>query len=106
MLFQKQLSNSDNRNSLDYESKVYAISNEGGNVKYHVNEAANSQNNSQAPVMKQPGFATTSLNLTTSDGLIATGNTSTTRSVRNTSVELPLSVLNAALLTTSQGQGR
>jgi hypothetical protein len=34
---EKSNENAENQKELDYESKVYAISNEGGNVKYHVN---------------------------------------------------------------------
>jgi hypothetical protein len=83
-LFNENLNNNSNRNSEDlddfsYESRVYAISNEGGNVKYHVNN--NFIPSSSSVEQTAPTIVQTSTNIT--------------KLVRNNpNVELPLSVLN------------
>ena len=90
----------------DYESKVYAISNEGGNVKYHVNELTNNKK----PTNQQQQFLLTSLNLNQSSSSLPSltngsslnnslnTNGSTSKLIKNPNVELPLSVLNASTL--------
>ena len=99
------------QNELNYESKVYAISNEGGNVKYHVNDAINKQANSgsAASTPNQQLFLLTSLdqsalpaNASASTNNLSSNN-SVTKPLRNANVELPLSILNAASLS-NQGQ--
>lgn len=82
-------SSSSSENSLNYESKVYAISNEGGNVKYHVNESmTNKSINSTHNNSSQQMFMLTSLDQSLNN----------TKPLRNANVELPLSILNAASL--------
>jgi hypothetical protein len=66
-----------NTSLADYESKVYAISSEGGNVKYHVNEQQQQQQ-SRVKTESLPANAA--------------------RSLKNSIAELPLSILNAASL--------
>jgi len=75
-----------NASLVDYESKVYAISNEGGHVKYHVNEQ---QRESRTKTESIPTNAVLNAN---------TANGTTTKSLKNTIAELPLSILNAASL--------
>ena len=95
-----------------YESKVYAISNEGGFVKYHVNEQGK-----QVTVggqQQQQHFLLTSLNSTeglnlpsrnaASSNSSANASNSTTKPLRNPNIELPLSILNPSALV-NQGQG-
>lgn len=82
------------------ESKVYAISNEGGNVKYHVNDPSAASSTSQSANRansKQAGNEKTFL-LTSIDQSIPN------RPLKNVNIELPLSILNAASLA-SQGSG-
>ena len=53
-----QVEDDEQSNASNYESKVYAISNEGGNVKYHVN---NSNSVSASVPNQQQTFLLTSL---------------------------------------------
>ena len=56
-----QTDEDDHLNSSSYESKVYAISNEGGNVKYHVNAANLQTNSASSAPSQQQTFLLTSL---------------------------------------------
>ena len=78
----------------DYESKVYAISNEGGNVKYHVNEASKNTTSSSNQQLMLVTMLTSPENSTNS----AASTSSASKPLRNSNVELPLSILNAATL--------
>jgi hypothetical protein len=80
-----------------YESKVYAISNEGGQVKYHVNGGGSgglSSSTSQQQTKTTPTDPNKQLLLTTTQvdqsGAVA--------KAQKLNVELPLSILNAASL--------
>lgn len=85
--------------TLNYESKVYAISNEGGNVKYHVNEATSNKSQTQP---NQQLFLLTSLDQSTQS--MNSTSLNQTKPFRNANVELPLSILNAASFA-NQGSG-
>ena len=52
---------SEQLNASNYESKVYAISNEGGNVKYHVNAAGGVPSSAPSSSNQQQTFLLTSL---------------------------------------------
>lgn len=84
-------SNGDMNDKDDYESKVYAISNEGGNVKYHVSK--------DSPQLQTPGSSQQMLLLTSIDQTSASQSNS--KPVKSSNIELPLSVLNAASLGSS-----
>jgi hypothetical protein len=101
-----------NEPEIDYESKVYAISNEGGNVKYHVNETTtnNNTNTKNKQQQQQQQFMLTSLNtfdINQSSSSLPSLNTSSnntscssssSKPLKNANIELPLSILNAAAL--------
>lgn len=79
----------DNSDSIRlYESKVYAISNEGGQVRYHVNGS------SVSTPAKTPTETNKLLLMTHADQSGA----AVVKSQKNLNVELPLSILNAASL--------
>lgn len=76
-----------------YESRVYAVSNEGGNVRYHVNGGTGASNSSATTPAKTPTEPNKLLLLTQVDQSGAVN-----KPQRNLNVELPLSILNAASL--------
>lgn len=77
-----------------YESKVYAISNEGGQVRYHVNGSSGGVGpNSVSTPAKTPTEANKLLLMAQADQSGAV-----VKSQKNLNVELPLSILNAASL--------
>ena len=75
----------DNSDNSSYESKVYAISNEDGNVKYHVNNTENIIK----PTNQQQMFMLTSIEQSTQ---------SVNKPFKNANIELPLSIVNASSL--------
>ncbi len=90
----------ESENNNDYESKVYAISHEDGNVKYHVNEIG-AQKKVQTGVKQQVFVETNPVGSSIpSAGVNGAGSTKT---LRNANVELPLSVLNASFLANQGG---
>lgn len=76
-----------------YESRVYAVSNEGGNVRYHVNGGTGASSAATTPA-KTPTEPPNKLLLLTQVDQSGAVN----KPQRNLNVELPLSILNAASL--------